>query len=389
MSSYPRNRFRSGNPLKIAWVESIRTLTSGGQIYSVDAGLFPMEAKLSETFDITFLRYQTIHKYISYRQYFLHLLRFSVRNASYLIRHNYDLLITVDMPNVEGLIPFVLGKLMRKPVLLKETHWYWPDSIRARLVWPINLWLVHKANLVIVPGKRVMKYLKQIGINPDKIEIAPFYASTLKTNAHTAEFANALRKNFQDKILIVYVGRLLKKKGVEYLIEAFSKVRKEFPNTMLLIIGNGPERRNLERLSETLKFDGILFFGAVNEEDKPAYFMVADVFVCPSITMGSPEEWGMVVIEAMSVGKPVVVTDATGSALDAVREGINGYIVPEKDSDSLYEAIKKLAGNADLRKNMGKESRRIAEGFSSDFAAQAMERAIRKVSDESQLSCTA
>jgi glycosyltransferase involved in cell wall biosynthesis len=374
---HSREKEVSSCRLRIAWVEIIRTLSSGGRIHSSDRTLPPIEARLSKTFAITFLRYPSIREYIGFLHLLQHQLRFSIRNAFYLLTHDYDLLVlTGIIPNIEGFVPFVIGKLMRKPVLLKETHWYWPNTFRAKVAWPINLWLVNRATLVIVPGKRVLGYWRQVDINPDKIRMVAFYSNLLEMDRHVISLTNTLRTEFRDRVIVAYFGRLLKKKGVDYLIRAFAKIKSEFSNTVLIIGGNGPERSSLERLSESLGVREVKFLGAVSERDKPAFFMASDIYVCPSVNLGTPEEWGMVVTEAMSVGKPVVVTNATGGSLDLVENGVNGYVVPEKDPDSLYKAIKNLVENQSLRSSMGEASKRMVNRFGYDSVTQAMIQAI-------------
>lgn len=86
----------------------------------------------------------------------------------------------------------------------------------------------------------------------------------------------------------------------------------------------------------------------------------------------------------MSVGKPVIATTATGCALDAIRNGVNGYVVPERDSEALYNAIKTIAKDANLRKRMGKESKRIIKSaFNYDRIVEAMAQAIKSVYKQS------
>jgi len=376
-SSYSKVERERGSCCRIIWVENIKTLSSGGLIYAADAGPHPIEDKVSGVFNVTFLRHSSIPRYINYIHYLPQLLEFSIRNAYYMISHDYDLLVTIDMPNMEGLIPYFLSVLKRRPIILKETHWYWPDSFRAKVAWAINMWLVNRATLIIVPGKRVYEYWRQVGISSGKIKIVPFYSSLLKTNPNMINLAQTLRGRFENKVIVAYFGRLLKKKGVEYLIRAFAKIESEFPFTALAIGGDGPERSNLQRLSASLGIREIEFFGALNPEDKPAFFVMSDIYVCPCINLRTPEEWGMVVTEAMSVGKPVVVTNATGNSLDLVEDGVNGYIVPEKDSDSLYKAIKSLVEDRNLRNNMGKASKKMVTRFDYDCGAQAMIQAIR------------
>lgn len=373
---------------RIAWIEVVRTLATGGEIYAVeDERQRPLEAALSRMFNITFLQHPAIYKYVSSKKSIPYKLKFSLGVILYLLRRNPDLIVTTSMPHVEGFIAFVLTKLLRRPILLKETHWYWPSTFTAKLVWPINLCMARNATLLIVPGKRTKKYWELVGVNPEKIKIVPFYVSLLKVNSFTTAFAQTLRSRFRDKVIILYLGRLIKRKGINYLIEAFAKLKDELPNSILIIAGDGPERCNLETLCKSMRLDGVVFTGAVGRKEqrvKPAYFMMADIYVYPSVTLRSPEEWSLGVIESMSVGKPVIATTATGCALDAIRNGVNGYVVPERDSEALYNAIKTIAKDANLRKRMGKESKRIIESaFNYDRIVEAMAQAIKSVYKQS------
>lgn len=370
--------------LKIAWVEVIRTLGGSGEIYTVrDGSQLPIDSRLSRMFDIAFIRHPSICEYISSKKLLLYKLKFSFGIIRYLFRHNPDLLVTTGMPHVEGFIAFAVSKLLRRPILLRETHWYWPSTFTAKLVWPINLWLTRKTTLLIVPGKRVKKYWELVGINPSKIKIVPFYTSSLEADSYVTALAEVLRSRFRDRIILLCLGRLVKVKGIDYLIKAFAELKEELPNSTLIIAGDGPERSNLENLSKSMGLNDVVFLGAVGREMqryKPAYFMMADIYVCPSVTLKTPEEWSLGVIEAMSVGKPVVATTATGCALDVIRNGVNGYIVRERDPEALYKAIKTIAKDANLRKSMGIESKRVVESiFNYDCAVQAMVQAIKSV----------
>jgi glycosyltransferase involved in cell wall biosynthesis len=94
------------------------------------------------------------------------------------------------------------------------------------------------------------------------------------------------------------------------------------------------------------------------------YFILSDILVLPSITLKNHEEWGLVVNEAMSVAKPVVVSGSTGCAYELVKNAVNGYIVPEKNVEALFKAMEKLIINDELRLNMGNEAKKtIASRF--------------------------
>jgi glycosyltransferase involved in cell wall biosynthesis len=184
--------------------------------------------------------------------------------------------------------------------------------------------------------------------------------------------ANKIRDESKARYVVLYFGRLVKRKGVEYLVKAFSKLSRDYGNVVLFITGDGPEKPILEELCKDLDMNNVVFFGAVTEEDKPAYFLSCDLFVYPSVFLGIAEEWGLAVNEAMSVGKPVIITDVLGSAYELVRPQHNGYVVPERNVDAIHNAMRELLGDPNLRTRMGENGRRrIEEDFTIEQASES------------------
>jgi glycosyltransferase involved in cell wall biosynthesis len=144
-----------------------------------------------------------------------------------------------------------------------------------------------------------------------------------------------------------------------------ARLRKERHDIKLMIVGNGDFRRELKHLVQKLKVPDIEFVRDCKDSEKSYYYKICDLFVLPSIWQPKYcEAWGLVVNEAMQFGKPVITTDAVGSAFDLVKNGINGFVVKNSDADSLYQAIKKIVENPKLAETMGIESKKIIEeGF--------------------------
>jgi glycosyltransferase involved in cell wall biosynthesis len=240
--------------------------------------------------------------------------------------------------------------------------------------------MVSHSDLVICPGKKAYQYWLSIGIPQQKIMIVPFYTSVLHADENNKKLANELDVKYRNKLVVLYLGRLIKKKGVDYLIRAFQQLQQEFSDTVLVITGEGPEKTHLEELCTELGLSNVEFVDAPDETSKPAWFLFSDVYVYPSVTLDLPEEWSLAVMEAMSVGKPVIVTDAVGSAPDLVRAGVNGYVVIEKDSKALYTALKQVIGNEKLRKQMSVMSKKIIDdSFTYEHAVSAFDEAIKSV----------
>lgn len=147
------------------------------------------------------------------------------------------------------------------------------------------------------------------------------------------------------KSMVVCVARLVPVKGIDYLIRAIALLSQLNNRISLLVIGDGPQRSDLEKLASELGLrDKVKFLGALPHEQIPLYLNAADIFVQPSLHEGL----GIALIEAMSCGIPVVGTRVDG-ILDIIEDGENGFLVPPKDSEALAEAVKRLFADEDIR----------------------------------------
>jgi len=163
---------------------------------------------------------------------------------------------------------------------------------------------------------------------------------------------------------VLFVGRLVARKGVDDLLVAFSNIRTQVPQANLTIVGEGPERRTLERkaadlgVSNSVRFAGLLQGGALQAE-----YEMCDVFVLPSKNVredAANEGLGLTLIEAAMHGKPLVGT-AHGGIPEVIENGVNGLLVPENSPEDLTKAVLSLLQDRDLAKSMGKNARSIAE----------------------------
>jgi glycosyltransferase involved in cell wall biosynthesis len=253
------------------------------------------------------------------------------------------------------------------------------------LALPLTKFIVPRSDAILVPGSKHKEYFISLGASPDRVFIMP-YASNIAISEKDYESKKEIREklNIVNRKVILYTGRLIKLKGVEYLIEAFAKLKKERDDIVLIIVGEGGSWGELELLSKNLGIeDSVCFTGFVDNSDLAAYYLLCDVCVVPSITHGRSDIWVHVVNDAMEAGKPVVATDAVGAAFDMVKDGINGFMVPEKDSEALYKAIKKIISEPALAKRMGEASKRIVEeGFKYEHMVDGFIEAVNYVSQE-------
>ena len=187
----------------------------------------------------------------------------------------------------------------------------------------------------------------------------------VKDPAHVIPFSAAMAERhgeISDKKEILFVGRLVERKGVRYLIEAFSRVARSIPHN-LVIIGDGPERASLQAEVQRLKIaDRIRFTGMITDDELKRYYQSCSFFVLPAVydKKGDTEGLGVVLLEAMSYRKPVIAS-GVGGITDIVVEGKNGLLVPPADVAALGLAIEKMAKNRKLRIALGHAARKTVD----------------------------
>jgi phosphatidylinositol alpha-mannosyltransferase len=160
---------------------------------------------------------------------------------------------------------------------------------------------------------------------------------------------------------ILFVGRLEKRKGFKYLIQAFGHVRRALPTARLVVVGGYTQRqaRWYERYVRCYSLGDVRFVGYVPAADLPLYYRSCDLFCAPSI---GGESFGIILLEAMASGCPIVASSIPGYAA-VMESGVHGLLVPPKDAHALAEAIIEILSDPARRAAMGAAGRRHAEGF--------------------------
>jgi phosphatidyl-myo-inositol alpha-mannosyltransferase len=166
---------------------------------------------------------------------------------------------------------------------------------------------------------------------------------------------------------ILFVGRLEKRKGVKYLLQAFAEVKKEMPEPRLLIVGP-PTRaaRSYRRWVAQTGLPDVEFVGYVTYDELARYHHTADIVVAPAT---GNESQGIVLLEAMAAGRPLVASNIEGYA-SVVTHGVEGLLVMPKDAHSLAAALLELLADRDKRREMGENGRVRAEQFRWDRVSQ-------------------
>jgi phosphatidylinositol alpha-mannosyltransferase len=162
-----------------------------------------------------------------------------------------------------------------------------------------------------------------------------------------------------DRKTILFLGRLEERKGLSTLLEAYQLLRQVRADCRLLVVGDGPLRRGYERRVEEEGIPDVRFCGFIAEADKPSYFTAADIYCAPNT---GKESFGVVLLEAMASGRPVVATAIDGFC-QVITDGREGLLVPRGDEAQMAAALARLLDSPRLRREMGERGRRAAEGY--------------------------
>ena len=171
------------------------------------------------------------------------------------------------------------------------------------------------------------------------------------------------------KLNILFIGRLEKRKGLDYLLEAYKQIKPEIPNSRLIIVGPGFRlRKKYEKRVMRNGLKDVIFIGYAAYRDLPRYYKTADIVCCPAT---GRESFGIVLLEAMAVSKPIVASNIEGYASVLTHEA-EGLLVPPKNADKLAQALISLMTDESLRQQMGDKGRLKAVEYDWENIAQRL-----------------
>ena len=243
----------------------------------------------------------------------------------------------------------------------KIVVWWHSDILRPKYLYkllykPFLRRFLNKVDKIIVATPLHIKNSDILKNFEERCEIIP-YGIDIEQFNFTDEIegkVEKIRRKYGLKI-ILFVGRLIYYKGLEYLIQAMEGV-----DAKLLIIGEGYLKESLQKLVGKLKMENKVFFlGRVGNSEIVAYYYACDIFVLPSIE--KTEAFGLVQLEAMACGKSVVNTNLPTGVPYVSLNQITGLTVPPKDTKTLSSAINSLLSNKILRKKYGENGKRRVE----------------------------
>lgn len=245
------------------------------------------------------------------------------------------------------------------------------DITRQKWTFPIYGKFIHrfleKVDKIIVNNPKIIANSDFLKHYKNKCEVIPIginldWANTKLENVDLSK----IRKVNNNNLMILFVGRLVIYKGIEYLIEAMKFVEKG----SLIIIGSGPLEKSLKKLIIELNLESkIKMIPEVDEKTLQAYYKACDIFVLPSIN--EAEAYGIVQIEAMVCGKPLICTELGTGTSFVNQHNVTGLVVPPRDTKELAHAINKMTNDKELREKFGNNGRiRAFTEFTSDKMIQ-------------------
>jgi len=255
-----------------------------------------------------------------------------------------------------------LAKYLHVPLIV-EYHGKGPNLFHPlpRLYRSLKRRTIRMANKILCINKDEFKRVQiEYGLSQDKVLYLPNPVDANFFIPRNKENAKRYLGLDSDKRYILFVGRLVNDhKGITYLIDAFKGISRIYDDVRLLIVGTGPDEKYLTEYCKTRKIPNIIFARWIKSRKDLSYFYNAsEFFVCPSIN----EAFGLVNLEAMASGLPVIGTNV-GGIKDIVLDGKTGFLVQPKNSTALFEKMLILLEDKKLSESMGKVSRKRAEDY--------------------------
>lgn len=234
---------------------------------------------------------------------------------------------------------------------LKPYHWRLDEkTARAKFVATISHYARSQLMFFSDPAHWDRIHIIHCGVSPDR-------------------YAGPAINRGDGKCRLVFVGRIAPVKGLRVLMEALTALRDELPDLELVLVGDGPERRDIEAAARPLG-NRVRFTGYLSQDEVAEELKEADIAVLPSFAEGVP----VFLMEALASGKPVIATQVAGVG-ELIENGESGILVSPGDLEGLVDAIRALAGDPDRRANMGAKGRlKVAAEFDIDQEAARLAR---------------
>jgi glycosyltransferase involved in cell wall biosynthesis len=264
-----------------------------------------------------------------------------------LLREKPEVVVTFDSTSVRTFVAFFYATIFRKKIVLWIEQWrdaMYPGisvkNVLCRFRKLVAEEVIARCDSVVATGTKAYEYvLSKRGRSQGVFKVLQCAVDQQKQPYS----GNIFEKDLSSGLTFLYLSRIIPWKGLDILIKAFAQLRRRRKDVFLLIAGYGPFKAECEKLCNELKIDGFRFLGALEPAATREIYAQANVFVLPSRIIGNfYEGWGLVINEAMSMGLPVIATDAVAASYDLVVPGFNGLIVPQGSVNELFRAMEMI-----------------------------------------------
>lgn len=363
----------------LAYRESKHMVRTGHNVTIVDIKESKADPNIEYIDGIKFVRLHTKKAGITFHSFLMgfistriNIALFALRVSSYIKKDDFDIIQIYG--NLIGLIlTFLNRKLRRKMVYYCNNPAWFMSSLGGlyRLALTMDYYLMQRVSKVIVETDFLKEKLVAMGkMVPEKLVVIQpgVEISEFKPGIHTGEVRE--KHGLQGRTVILFVGRVVPYKGVEYLVKAADIVVSDFgyKDALFLLVGPLAEHEldkvehadYSSRIFAFIKARGleahIKFTGVVPSVELPSLYSACEIFVLPSLA----ETFGQVISQAMASARPVIGT-RVGGIPDQIKDGWNGYLVDPADEHQLAEKIKFLIDHPEERRKMGLNGRKLAE----------------------------
>ena len=278
--------------------------------------------------------------------FFLHLLAICLKKK-------FDFIYCGHTTSV-GVFSLALARFFNKPLI---TFTYALEILKnkdKKLLKKVLDW----SDYIVTLGNFMKRELKNMGYPEDKIIVISPTVDTKRFSPKKPDPKLIKNYGLENKKVILTVGRIVPRKGHEQILKAMAEIIGEVPNTVYLIVGEGPELENIKQLTKDLQLSNhVVFLGRIAHDLLPDLYNLCSVFVTANRNIeGDVEGFGIVFIEASACEKPVV-GGKFGGSVDAIDDGRSGFLVDSEDPSSIAKACLKLLTDPSLSKKMGKYGR--------------------------------
>ncbi len=252
-----------------------------------------------------------------------------------------------------------------------------PERVTQKAIKMIISNLAYKTDCITTPSVSMKELVEAYGIK-NRIEVIPNAIDLISFREDNELKKTEIKKKYhlkEDDKIILLAGRVASEKSIDKSIKALAIIKKRsVGKEKLLIVGNGPAMDELKQLARTLKVEeDVIFAGAVSYEEIKHYYKMAYVFTIASTT----ETFGMVTIEALASGVPVLAVKAPG-AVDILTDGLDGLLV-DNDTEKFADALENIIREPELRERLSLGALKTSEKYSIDTISERMLNLYREV----------